>query len=138
MNTQHIAHKENEMKKYQDSALVRDCRIRLEITDTKQGIQGLLIGGELPHIGAVTVISPEGKATSIVFQGHKEGELADWCAEKLYGFFDQPVVMSCGIHYDNITGEEIARVVSESCRMLEHFLAQQEGRSCENEVGQVE
>ena len=44
--------------------LTRDFRgrsITAAVTDTGQGVQVLLSGGDTPHIGAVGVLSPDGK-----------------------------------------------------------------------------
>jgi hypothetical protein len=110
------------MTNYQDACQVRDRQIILQLQMTEEGIQGLLAGGEHSHIGAVTLVSPEGSVETKAFPGHKEAELAENFARSLYHAYHVPVVMSCGIHYDNITRDEISQVLAACNQMLQRFL----------------
>jgi DNA-binding IclR family transcriptional regulator len=76
-----------------------------------------IFGGERPHIGAVALGVPApsahtpGKVNASVsvltVTGHKEDELARAAAEILARRLARVVVVSCGIHKDAITAEEI-------------------------------
>ena len=77
-------------------------------------------GGEKPHIGAVAAAqsSPSLKdpkvmsttASVLCYSGHKEDELAKFAAKKLAAALDTKVVVTAGIHWDNLSAEGIQKV----------------------------
>ena len=77
-------------------------------------------GGEKPHIGAVAAAqsSPSLKdpkvmsstASVLCYSGHKEDELAKSAAKKLAAALDTKVVVTAGIHWDNLSAEGIQKV----------------------------
>ena len=77
-------------------------------------------GGEKPHIGAVAAAhsSPSVKdpkvmsttASVLCYSGHKEDELAKSAAKKLAAALDTKVVVTAGIHWDNLSAEGIQKV----------------------------
>lgn len=82
-------------------------------------------GGTHPHVGAVAVSIPRPSladprvtsATTSVFAlvGHKEDDLAKAMAEEIASVLQKKVVMTVGIHVDDISPEGIA-VVKSNCR----------------------
>jgi len=90
--------------------------------------QDLLVaiwGGEKPHIGAVAVAQPRpslrdpnitsATASSVFcFIGHKEDELAKAISEVLASVLNTQVVVTAGIHWDNISGEGIRKIIRNS------------------------
>jgi gallate decarboxylase subunit D len=84
-------------------------------------------GGEKPHIGAVATAQPRPSlkdprvtsATASVFcyPGHKEDDLAKHAAEQLSAAFNTRVVVTAGIHWDNLSQAGI-RKVTENSRVL--------------------
>ncbi len=90
-------------------------------------------GGEKPHIGAVAAAQPrpslkdpeETSATAsvICYVGHKEDDLAKEAAERLAARFRTHVVVTAGIHWDNLSEEGIEKVVRH-CRMLLDLVVQ--------------
>jgi hypothetical protein len=86
-------------------------------------------GGEKPHIGAVAVAQPRPSlkdpevtsATASVFcyVGHKEDDLAKHAAENLAASFNTRVVVTAGIHWDNLSEEGIRKVMQNSRRLME-------------------
>ena len=76
-----------------------------------------ICGGDRPHIGAVALGVPApsshtpGKVNASVsvltLTGHREDELARSAANTLARALGRVVVVSCGIHKDAITGDEI-------------------------------
>ena len=78
-------------------------------------------GGEKPHIGAVSVAEPRpslrdssltsASASVICVLGHKEDELAKATSEVLASILNTRVVVTAGIHWDNITGKGIEQVI---------------------------
>ena len=81
-------------------------------------------GGEIPHIGAVAVAQPRpslkdpdvtsSSASVICRVGHKEDELAKAAAEILEDALETHVVVTAGIHWDNLAPEAIQRIVRNS------------------------
>lgn len=93
-------------------------------------------GGEKPHIGAVAAAQPRAslkdpKVTSATvsvfcYVGHKEDSLAKNAAEKLAASFNTRVVVTAGIHWDNLSEEGIEKVIQNS-RMLVDLLVDRIG-----------
>ena len=89
-------------------------------------------GGEKPHIGAVSVAQPrpslkDPKTTSatasvICFVGHKEDELAKAASEILAAALNTQVVVTAGIHWDNIAEEGIQKVIGNSEILVDMIL----------------
>ncbi|MCP4688995.1 MAG: hypothetical protein GY859_13155, partial [Desulfobacterales bacterium] len=81
-------------------------------------------GGEKPHIGAVAAAQsrpslrdPEAisaTASVICFPAHKEDELAKAASEVLAAAIDARVVVTAGIHWDDISKEGIEKVIRNS------------------------
>ncbi len=89
-------------------------------------------GGEKPHIGAVAVAQPrpslkDPEATSasasvICLLGHKEDELVKAAAEILAAALKTQVVVTAGIHWDNLAPEAIRRIVQNSEMLVDKIL----------------
>ena len=89
-------------------------------------------GGEKPHIGAVAMAQarPSLKnphatsATASVFAyvGHKEDDLAKATAEILAAALKTHVVVTAGIHWDNLTKEGIQQVIHNSETLVDMIL----------------
>lgn len=77
----------------------------------------IISGGDSPHIGCVTLSIPRPSladssvisATTSVLNliGHKDDEAARYVSHLLSSKLNKNVVVTCGIHLDNITKEEI-------------------------------
>jgi hypothetical protein len=84
-------------------------------------------GGTKPHIGAVAVALPRPSiadpditsSTSSVFTllGHKEDKVVKMVSEHLSAHLDKNVVVTAGIHWDNLPEEAIEEIVH-NCRKL--------------------
>jgi gallate decarboxylase subunit D len=91
-------------------------------------------GGELPHIGAVAVAQPRpslrdpnvvsSTASVICLPAHKEYEIARTVAERLAAALNTSVVVTAGIHWDNISQTGIERVVENSKILMDLILEQ--------------
>jgi len=97
--------------------------------------QDLLVavwGGENPHIGAVSVAQPRpslkdpeitsATASVICLPGHKEDELAKAVSEILAAALNTSVVVTAGIHWDNISEEGIQMVIGNSKILVDLIL----------------
>ena len=81
-------------------------------------------GGEKPHIGAVSVAQPRpslknpeitsATASVICLPGHKEDELVKATSEILAAALNTSVVVTAGIHWDNIDEEGIQKIIGNS------------------------
>ena len=77
----------------------------------------IISGGDSPHIGCVTLSVPRpslsnknkiSSTTSILnLIGHMDDEAAKYVSETLASRLNKNVVVTCGIHVDNIKPEEI-------------------------------
>ena len=97
--------------------------------------QDLLVaiwGGEKPHIGAVAAAQPRpslkdpeitsATASVICLPGHKEDELAKAVSEILAAALNTSVVVTAGIHWDNISKEGIQKVIENSKILVDLIL----------------
>lgn len=96
------------------------CRITLNLTDTGDGIHGLLTGGEKPHVGGVVLALPrpslqgEGWSADVYITpvpGHKDVEVARTVAETLARELQLSVVITAGIHSDALSLEELGKII---------------------------
>jgi hypothetical protein len=81
-------------------------------------------GGERPHVGAVAIAQPRpslkdpervsATASVVCLLGHKEDDLAKAVAEILAAAMNTTVVVTAGIHWDNLDAEEINQVLRNS------------------------
>lgn len=86
-------------------------------------------GGDSPHIGAVAAAQPRpslrdpevtsATASVICYVGHKEDSMAKAASEYLAAAFNTRVVVTAGIHWDNLTDENIRQVIKNGDVLLE-------------------
>jgi hypothetical protein len=105
----------NEMQKL----TVEKGRIRIDLKAITVGEDLCVIvsGGNRPHIGCATLSVPRpslederrNSATTSVLNllGHKDDEAARYISHALSSKLNKNVVVTCGIHVDDITTEEI-------------------------------
>ena len=95
-------------------------RVRLEALALGEDWNVSITGGDRPHIGAaalgVPYRKPDGSwsacASVFALPTHKEDGLAQKAAQHLARETGHIVAVSCGIHVDNLTPEEIACFVA--------------------------
>ncbi len=102
-----------------------------------EGLVVNLVGGDLPHVGAVAVSIPRpslGSArrrsatTSVLaIPGHKEDELARPMAAELARALGRTTVVVAGIHIKRARQEDIEWVVGNAGRALEAIIARVRG-----------
>ena len=90
-------------------------------------------GGEKPHIGAVAVGLPRpslrdpavisSSASVFCMVGHKEDELAKATAEIMAATLETQVVVTAGIHWDNLSQEAIQQIVQHSEILVDKIMA---------------
>ncbi len=87
------------------------------------------IYNENAHLGAVAVgeYDPKTERTSvsvITRLGHKDDAIAQQAAYAISKATKKPVCVIAGIHLDNITPEEIDRILENSMIIVEEFVTQ--------------
>ena len=108
-----------------------------------QDVLVAIYGGEKPHIGAVAMAQPRPSlkdpdvtsATASVFTyvGHKEDDLAKAAAEILAAALKTHVVVTAGIHWDNLTKEGIQQIIHNS-EILIDLILEKVRSLCPNEL----
>ena len=93
-----------------------------------------IYGGEVPHIGAVAAAHPRpslkdpsvvsATASVICYTAHKEDDLAKQAAEKLAAALNTRVVVTAGIHWDNLSEAGINQVIENSRKLISLILEQ--------------
>jgi hypothetical protein len=91
-------------------------------------------GGEKPHIGAVAVAQSRpslkdpdvtSATTSVIcYVGHKEDDLVKASAEILAAVLNTRVVVTAGIHWDNLDQKGIDTILKNSKAIVEMILKQ--------------
>lgn len=110
------------MRRFKLCRTYREKNITADVIQTQRGVQITLFGGDLPHIGAVAVVDPEGNCTLTEFPSHREGVVSDAWAAALAAAGICPAVVTAGIHYDGISREEIKAVVAQTEELLRAVL----------------
>ena len=87
-----------------------------------EGLQVSLYGGTLPHIGAVSVVDPQGNVATQQFPTHKDGVVSEQWAKALSEAGYRPAAVVAGIHYDDLSREQIDQVVALTNEMLTELL----------------
>jgi hypothetical protein len=92
-------------------------KINIKVVEIGEDLCVIISGGDRAHIGCVTLSVPRpslsdpsitSSTTSVLnLIGHKDDEAARYVSHTLSSGLNKNVVVTCGIHVDNITQEEI-------------------------------
>lgn len=121
------------MKKY---TLTKErIKITMQPIEIGEDLCVIITGGTKPHIGCITLSIPRqslanksiiSSTTSILNMiGHKDDEVAKYVSHKLSSTLNRNVVITCGIHIENIKEQEIKLVMKlaeELTEMMIHDL----------------
>lgn len=97
----------------------RGYPVEAACTVLDEGIHVLITGGSRTHVGAVSYAFPGEQVQTIQFPTHRDGAVSEVWAKKLCQQLGTPVVVNCGIHYDQVTKSDIAQIVSVTEKLLE-------------------
>ena len=111
------------MKQFELRGSYRGRDIVAQVLQLPQGVHVSLYGGDLPHIGAVGLASPEGDCTITQFPDHKEGLVCEKWIAALSAAGYCPAVVEAGIHYDKLDRKGIAAVLAVTDDLLNRTLA---------------
>ncbi|MCD7737777.1 MAG: hypothetical protein LUH58_01875 [Lachnospiraceae bacterium] len=117
-----ITRDRNGIRKFQISRSLMQEELAAELLVLPMGVEVCLYGGSLPHIGAVSIVDPDGNMTTTQFPGHRDGVVSAGWAKTIADEGFLPVSAVVGIHYDNLTKEEIEAVVAATDEMLKEAL----------------
>ena len=110
------------MKQFELHRSYRDRNVTALVLRYPEGVHISLYGGDLPHIGAIGIVDPEGKRTVTRFPGHKEGVICEKWTAALSSAGYQSAVVEAGIHYDGLDKDGIDTVVAITDRLLDETL----------------
>lgn len=110
------------MHTFEIHALLFGKDVTAQVLVLPPGIHVSLFGGDLPHIGAVSIAGTEGLIHTEQFPGHREGVVSSQWAAKLSEAGYAPAVAEAGIHYDRLDHEGIERVLKLAEDMLKQVL----------------
>ena len=110
------------MKRFQWTRELLGKEITAEVLCLPQGVRVSVFGGDLPHIGAVSIAAPEGTCSTVEFPGHRDGTVSRRWADALAKAGFCPAVVEAGIHYDGLSREGIAEVLALTDNMLSDIL----------------
>jgi hypothetical protein len=106
--------------------------LTLSATIIGREISLLCIGGSKPHLGGAAMAVPYertsgiGTAVSILSApGHQDSVLANDLARRFCKIFNRTVFVLCGIHYDNLSSQELSALrgkVFSLCEELEALI----------------
>lgn len=110
----------------------RKKTITLECKKIGDDLLVVLSGGEKAHVGSCILAVPRPaldnekkiSCTSSVMNliGHKDEEVGREAAEAIAKKLNKKVVLICGIHYDNLSRQEIKEIRKISQKLVERFL----------------
>ena len=121
--------------KYKDELKFTTDGDRYNLEASARWIGGDLLvaiwGGERPHIGAVSLAQPRpslkdpgimsATASVICIVGHKEDDLVKEASEFLASALKTRVVVTAGIHWDNLDEEGIRAVIKNSQALVKRI-----------------
>lgn len=99
------------MKRFELKRTLLGADITAQITVLDEGVQVSVFGGTRPHIGAVSVVNMADKMSTTQFPGHRDGVVSRAWAKALMEAGYSPVVVTAGIHYDQIGKAGICMVL---------------------------
>ena len=110
--------------KQQFTCTLLNQRITAEVKHIGPDLQVDIWGGNLPHIGSVTVAVPSGDNIQLekwVGAGHRDDIICDKFAQALAQASGSIVCVACGIHYDGLTKGGIQAVVASTDGLLDEI-----------------
>lgn len=97
--------------------MVLDLPIWAEAEKRDEGWDIGLFGGCTTHVGAVSLADPDGNAETLQRPFHKDGIVSAKWATELSKLLKAPTCVRCGIHYDNVSKEQLA-VITAGCDQI--------------------
>jgi len=119
------------MKQFHIEKIIMGHAVTAVIEQLGRGVSVRIFGGELSHIGAVSTADENGRISTITLPGHRETLICEEWAEDIYRITKEPVCVTAGIHYDDLTAEELAHLLGELASLKSELLQEFQGRRAE-------
>lgn len=100
------------MRQFEISRELFGAEITAQVLQLDEGLHVSVSGGALPHIGAVSIVNPDGECSTTQFCGHKDGTVSSHWAQSLADAGFRPAVVAAGIHYDRLSKAGIQEVLA--------------------------
>lgn len=97
----------------------RDIHIRLKAIEIGKDISIIISGGDIPHVGAISIYSKEEGIKTISLKNHKDYIIGEMCINSIKDIAIGNISVTSGIHIDNITNEQIDNVYKASIIIFE-------------------
>ena len=100
--------------------------IRVNASLMGEDLSVTITGGVSPHIGGVSVahmVDGRIRLEEISLPGHKDLTVSSLYAKRLTEVLRRTVCVSCGIHYDRATKEQLEDIVACTRKLLEELVA---------------
>lgn len=97
--------------------------IRAELQMPDHGWDVSVYGGSRSHVGAVSLAEPNGCVQTIERDHHRDSAVSALWSQTLATQFQTPVCVRCGIHYDNITKEQLSAIVHCCDELLQEIIS---------------
>jgi hypothetical protein len=109
---------------------ITEGRVALGLTARRIGADWAvaICGGDSPHVGAVALAAPTCGGGRLALPGHREGEVAAGAAAELSTRLGAAVSVTCGIHVDGITPDEIDAVRGMVGRLVQGLIERAGGQ----------
>lgn len=91
--------------------------LRAEVARLDDGWDIGIYGGCRTHVGAVALGEADGGLRVLAREGHRDDVVAASWAKAFARRFHAPVCVRCGIHYDDVSKNDIGTIVS-ACNLL--------------------
>lgn len=95
----------------------KNINIKLEAIFVGDDLCAVVTGGDKPHVGAISVYSKEEGIKTISLKNHKDYIIGEIFINSIKDSFNGNISVSCGIHIDNISKEQIEDVY-ECCNKI--------------------
>lgn len=111
------------MKKIELQSNFLNKIINVSVLIVQGEIQILISGGDKEHIGSVCIIDSNGNSINHCFSGHRDNIIAQKWVLEIYKKTQRTVVVSAGIHYENITSKDIEQIINITDDLLKKILS---------------
>lgn len=95
----------------------KDINIKLEILFADNDLCALITGGDKAHIGSISVYSKEEGIQTISLRHHKDYIIGELFINNIKDIAPGNISVSCGIHVDNISKDQIKDIYN-NCNII--------------------
>ncbi len=120
------------MKRFTVGTAKGRFRIEAFVQEVGHDIVVSMWGGTRPHVGAIGIATPRpslkdpkkwsATSSSFTYVGHKEDGVVKMVSELLAGQLKTNVVVTAGIHWDDVTSKDIQAILRLAQKLSEQIL----------------